>query len=99
MTDRERHQLVSIRHCPIVDLPGVVVVSSGTMDPILPQPKLLSSFGRPRASLVGDVVRHAGERVNGRDVRPHRRRQQVRRDREIFVVRPRERLARRIRAR
>ena len=97
MADRERNQRVAIRRCPILDV-FPVLVAGGAMDSILPQTKLLPAFGRPRTSLVRDVVRHTGEGVNGCDVRPHWRRQQVRRDGEVLVMRSRERLARRIRA-
>jgi hypothetical protein len=38
-------------------------------------------------ALVGEIIRHARKRIDGRDVRPHAPRQQVRGDREVFVVR------------
>jgi hypothetical protein len=95
MADRERDQLVAAGRLPIIDTPGF----GSAMDPILPQTKLLPTFGRPRTSLVRDVVRHAREGVHRGDVRPHRPGQQARRDGKILVMGARERLAHRIRAR
>jgi len=42
------------------------------------------------------VVGAARERIDSRDVRPHRVRQQQRCDRKVFVVRSRQGLARRV---
>ena len=47
-------------------------------------------------AFVGEVVGHAGERVDRRHVRPHRARKQPRRDREVLVVLARETLAVRV---
>ena len=56
-------------------------------------------FRRRRGAFVGDVVGDARERIDRRDVRTHRRGQQPRRHRKILVMRPRQRLACRVRAR
>ena len=36
--------------------------------------------------IIGDVIGHTSEGIDRRDVRPHRRREQTRRNREVFVV-------------
>ena len=46
-----------------------------------------SRSGAGRSSFVGEIVGGARERVDRRDVRPHRARQQQRRDRKVLVVR------------
>ena len=63
----------------------------------LPGAKLrLPRCGR-RRPFVGDVVGNPRERVDGRHMRPHRRREKARRDGKILVVRPRQALARGVR--
>ena len=76
-----------------------VLHGDGRMQPPLPGVQLRQAIGRRRGSLVGDVVGNAGERVYGGNVGAHRRRQQLRRHRKILVMRPRQRLARRVRTR
>ena len=103
VTERERNQLVAIRGPAIIDVSDVHVSSSFSAAArwirSCHRRKLFLPFGRRRAALVGDVVRDARERIHRRDVRPHRRGQQARRDGKVFVVRSRQRLARRVRAR
>ena len=71
----------------------------GRVQPPLPRVEPREPIGGGRRSLVGDVVRDARERVDRRHVRAHRRRQQPRRHGKILVMRPGQRLARRVGAR
>jgi len=71
----------------------------GRVEAPLPGIELRQAFGRRRRTLVRDVVGHARERVDRGDVGTHRRRQQPRRHGKILVMRPRQRLACRVRAR
>ena len=58
--------------------------------PIIQQPQPF--FGGPPA-LVGEIVRHAGKRVQRRDVGPHLRRDEPRSDGKVLVMRARQPLA------
>jgi hypothetical protein len=71
----------------------------GGMQTPLPGVELCQALGRRRGALVGDVVSDACKRIDGGDVRAHRPRQQPRRHGKILVMRPRQRLACRVRAR
>ena len=64
----------------------VVLAHAARCRPSLPALELRPPRVRTRGAFVGDVVGHAGERIERRDVGPHRRRQQVRGHREILVV-------------
>src|SRR3989442_1493855 len=69
------------------------------METVLPCPQPRLAIGERRRALVGDIVRYSRERVDRRDMWPHRHRQQAGRHRKIFVMRSRQRLARAVRAR
>ena len=72
---------------------GAVGVHRGVQAPP-PGVEARQPIGGRGVSLVRDVVADARISVHRGDVRTHRRRQQARRDRKIFIMRPRQRLAR-----
>ena len=95
MAERDRDQRIAIGVRADAGIPGIPVrtVTCRAMNPILPQSQLFLTRGRRRGAFVGDVVGKTGKRVDGGNVRTHRRRQQPRRDGEILVMRSRERFA------
>ena len=89
MTEREKNQIVPRRR-------AVLAVRCRTMQPILPLCEVRLALARRHGAFVGNIISHPRERIDRRHVRPHRPRQETRRDRKILVVRARHRLARRV---
>jgi hypothetical protein len=75
----------SVVNLPVFSVPSVVSVE--VRQPLVEQSETLGRIAHP---LVREVVRDAREGVDGGDVRPHRARQEQRRDRKVLVVRPGE---------
>ena len=93
MAERGGNQLVAMRRRPL-DLFGDRAVET-----VLPCLQPRPAIGGRRRALIGDIIRYACERVDRRNMWPHGHWQQARRHRKIFGMRPRQRLARAVRAR
>ena len=84
MADGRENQRIAIER------PDVRLAGGRAMKPILPRAQPRLPLLRRRVSFVGEIIGDARERIDRRHVRAHRRRQQPRRHRKIFVMRPRQ---------
>ena len=89
MTEREKNQFVARRL-----IVGVTPFLYRTMQPILPLCEVRLPLVCGQGAFVGKIIRHTREGIDGGDMRPHRPRQEPRRDGKILVVRARHGFAR-----